>query len=233
MDSGVTRRSFLNAAGGGMVVTAGAAGAPVAAADAGLTILGIACSPRKGKTTAAGVKLALDAAAAVDARIKVKLLDLGGMDIGGWTDPAGRPAGMSVKDDFDSLLPDLRDPGVAGLIVGSPVYFRTMSALCKAFLERCGVLRSPVMLLADKPAGVLTVGAYRNGGQELVIGEIQAALLCYEMMLVGGRPRAFQGATLLNMGDDDITKDKIGMDSARELGARVAEAALRLARARV
>jgi multimeric flavodoxin WrbA len=104
-----------------------------------------------------------------------------------------------------------------------------MSALCKAFLERLAVLRSPRLLLADKPVGVLAVGAYRNGGQELVISEIQAAMLCHEVMIVGGKPPAHQGATLWNAYKDDITKDKLGIDSAKKLGIRVAEAALGLA----
>jgi multimeric flavodoxin WrbA len=103
-----------------------------------------------------------------------------------------------------------------------------MSALCKAFLERCSVLRKPTLLLADTAAGALSVGAYRNGGQELVIDQIQNILLCHEMMIVGGKPGAHQGATLLNAYKDDITKDEFGMDTARKLGIRVAEAALRL-----
>jgi multimeric flavodoxin WrbA len=104
-----------------------------------------------------------------------------------------------------------------------------MSALCKAFLERIQVLRSPKLLLADTPVGVLSVGAYRNGGQELVIEQIQSILLCHEMMIVGGKPSAHQGATLWNAYEDDITKDEFGMDTARKLGVRVAEAALRVA----
>jgi hypothetical protein len=49
------------------------------------------------------------------------------------------------------------------------------------------------------------------------------------MMIVGGKPGAHQGATLWNAYKDDITKDEFGMDTARKLGVRVAEAALRLA----
>lgn len=40
-------------------------------------ILGVSCSPRKGKTTATAVKVSLDAAKEVDPRIKVELIDLG------------------------------------------------------------------------------------------------------------------------------------------------------------
>jgi hypothetical protein len=48
------------------------------------------------------------------------------------------------------------------------------------------------------------------------------------MMIVGGKPGAHQGATLWNAYKDDITKDEFGMDTAKKLGIRVAEAALRL-----
>jgi len=213
-----------------------AAGAAVsissARANAGnptsIKILGISCSPRKGKTTATAVKAALDAARGVDSRIKVEMIDLGGLEISGWSGGAKPTQGRQITDDFDPILPKLRDANVGGWIIGSPVYFRSMSALCKAFLERCAVLRKPKLLLADKAVGALAVGAFRNGGQELVIEQIQSVLLCHEMMIVGGKPSAHQGATLWNFANDDIAKDEFGMDTARKLGIRVAEAALRL-----
>ena len=185
-------------------------------------IVGISCSPRKAKTTATSVKVALEAAKEVNERIRIEMLDLGGMEIAGWTP-------NPVKDDFESVLSKLRDPVPDGLIIGSPSYFRSMSALCKAFLERLMVLRKPTLLLADTPVGVLSVGAYRNGGQELVIEQIQAAMLCHEVMVVGGKPGAHQGATLWNAYKDDIMKDEFGIESAKKLGVRVAEAVLRLA----
>jgi multimeric flavodoxin WrbA len=194
-------------------------------------IVGVSCSPRAGKTTATAVNAALTAAKEVDSRIKVELIDLGGLNISGWVVGAKPDKPELPEDDFDKfVLPKLRNPVPDGLIIGSPSYFRTMSALCKAFIDRLAVLRSPKLLLANKPVGVLAVGAYRNGGQELVIEQIQAAMLCHEVMIVGGKPGAHQGATLWNNYNDDITKDEFGIDSARKLGIRVAEAALRLAK---
>lgn len=194
-----------------------------AAGQAGkVRIVGVSCSPRKGKTTATSIKVALDAAKEVDPRIVVELIDLGDMQIAGWTP-------NPVKDDFESVLPKFRDPVPDGLIIGSPSYFRSMSAVCKAFLERLAVLRKPKLLLADTPVGALSVGAYRNGGQELVIEQILTAMLCHEVMVVGGKPGAHQGATLWNADNDDIMKDEFGITSAKNLGVRVAEAALRLA----
>ena len=193
-------------------------------------IVGVSCSPRKGKTTATAVKVALDAAKEVNPRLEVELIDLGGKDIAGWSGGAKPGEGQAVMDDFQLILPSLKAPDLGGIIIGSPSYFRSMSSLCKAFLERLAVLRSPKLLLADKAVGVLAVGAYRNGGQELVISQIQAAMLCHEVILVGGKPKAHQGATLWNAYSDDIMKDEFGIATAKQLGIRVAEAALRPAR---
>ena len=224
------RRGFLTtglAAGAGIVSTTAASAGKQNSEK--IKIVGISCSPRKGKTTATAVNVTLEAAKTVDSRIETQLLDLGGMNISGWTGGAQPGEGQPVKDDFDSLLPMLRDPVPDGLVIGSPSYFRSMSALCKAFLERLAVLRKPKLLLADIPVGVLAVGAYRNGGQELVIEQIQTAMLCHEVMVVGGKPSAHQGATLWNAYKDDIMKDEFGIESAKQLGLRVAEAALCLA----
>jgi len=217
------RRNFLTK---GLVATTAFASASSARAveSKSVRIVGVSCSPRKGKTTAIAVKAALDAAQGVNSGIKTELIDLGDLNISGYTGDA-----KSAKDDFDKIvLPKLREPLPDGLIIGSPVYFRTMSALCKAFLERLVVLRKPKLLLADIPVGVLAVGAYRNGGQELVIEQIQSAMLCHEVMVVGGKPGAHQGATLWNAYKDDITKDEFGIATASQLGIRVAEAALSL-----
>jgi multimeric flavodoxin WrbA len=219
----MNRRNFLAK---GLVATTAFASAPSARVveSKSVRIVGVSCSPRKGKTTAIAVKAALDAAQGVNSGIKTELLDLGGLNISGYTGDA-----KPVKDDFDKIvLPKLREPMPDGLIIGSPVYFRTMSALCKAFLERLAVLRKPKLLLADIPVGVLAVGAYRNGGQELAIEQIQCAMLCHEVMIVGGKPGAHQGATLWNAYKDDITKDEFGIATARQLGIRIAEAALSL-----
>ncbi len=221
MSKTVNRRNFLTAAGAAAVAATTTSAAAAEAGGAPVKILGVACSPRKGMTTAKAVQAALDAAKAVNPRLQIELLDLGGLAIAGHSP-------TPIKDDFTALLPKLMDPAVGGLIIGSPSYFRGMSSLCKAFIERCAPLREPRMLLANKPVGVVAVGAFRNGGQEMTIEQIQAAMLCFGMVAVGGNPPAFQGATVL-AAKDDIGADDLGLDTARKLGARVAEVALRLA----
>jgi multimeric flavodoxin WrbA len=219
MKQNVTRRNFLATAG----VAALGAGLARGAEGAGKTvkIVGVACSPRKGMTTAKAVQATLDAAKGADPRIEVELIDLGGLNITGYSP-------KPPEDDFAAVLPKLQDPALGGLIIGSPSYFRGMSSLCKAFIERCAPLREPKMVLANKPVGVVAVGAFRNGGQEMTIEQIQAAMLCFGMIAVGGNAPAFQGATVLST-KDDISADTLGLDTAKKLGAHVAEMALRLA----
>lgn len=222
MNSNLTRRDFVTAAGAAaLAATTAAALAADSAVGKPLKILGVSCSPRKGMTTAKAVQAALDAARAVDARLQTELVDLGGLSIGPWSP-------KPPEDDMRDLLPKFRDPALGGLLIGSPCYFRSLSGLAKCFLERLAPLREPTMVLADKPFGVVTVGAFRNGGQELTIEQIQAILLCYGMIPVGGHAPAFQGATLLSAGDS-IAQDELGLKTAAQLGKRVAEAALRLA----
>jgi multimeric flavodoxin WrbA len=222
MKENVTRRNFLATAG---IAAAAATTVSTFAADSGggktLKILGISCSPRKGMTTAKAVQAALDAAKSVDSRIEIELIDLGGLSFSGYSP-------KPPQDDFTPILPKLQDPSVAGLIVGSPSYFRGLSSLCKAFIERCAPLREPKMLLADKPVGVVAVGGFRNGGQELVIEQIQAAMLCFGMIPVGGHAPAFQGATLLSA-NDSLTQDELGLKTAAQLGKHLGEAAVKLA----
>ncbi len=226
MSSDMTRRVFLGTV-GATAVAASTGQAVAADADTpksgSLKILGIACSPRLGKTTAAAVKVVLEAAEAAGPKVETELVELAGLNI-----PVFDPAAPGSAD-FEKVAAKLTDPKVAGIIVGTPVYFSGMSSLCKAFLDQCMALRKNNFALRNKVAGVVAVGGVRNGGQELAIESVQAALFCQEMIVVGdGRPTAHTGATLLNPGTDDIRGDEFGLSTARNLGRRVAEVALAL-----
>ena len=190
-----------------------------------LKILGICCSPRKGMTTFASLKICLEAAQEVSEEIRTELIELSGLRING-SIAAGIPLEPGEQDDFPSLMPKLSDQKVAGIIVGTPVYFGNMTSLCKAFLERCIVFRKDSFALRNKVAGVLAVGGARNGGQELTIQSVQTALMCQEMVVVGdGQPTGHFGATIWSGGEGGVTGDEFGLSTARNLGRRVAEVA--------
>ena len=225
MDHNVNRRRVLGTVGAAVAagVVVEAMGAPAGKPAAKTTkIVAVCCSPRKGKTTAASLKVCLSAAAEVGPRVETELIELAGMDI-----PVFNPAGGS--GDFSKLAGKLSDPKVGGIIIGTPVYFGNMTSLCKAFLEHCMVFRKKGFALADKVAGVLAVGGARNGGQEMTIQSVQTALLCQEMIIVGdGRPTAHFGATVWSGGQQNVTDDAFGMGTAKNLGRRVAEVAMLL-----
>ena len=227
MASTVSRRGFLGAA-GAAVAAGGAAQAQEAGAaeakDRPIKIVAVACSPRRGKTTAQGLQICLEAAREAGPNIETELVELADLNI-----PVFDPAAPGSAD-FDKVADKLSDPQVAGIIVGTPVYFSGMTSLAKAFLDQCMVFRKKGLALGGKVAGVLAVGGVRNGGQELAIEGVQAALMCQEMVIVGdGRPTAHTGATLVNPGTDDISGDEFGVQTAKNLGRHVAEVALRLA----
>ncbi len=76
-----------------------------------------------------------------------------------------------------------------GIIIGSPVYFGTVSGQLKAFWDKTRLLRNGKKLL-NAVGGAVTVGASRFGGQETTVKAI------HDMMLV-------QGMTIVGDGDDD------------------------------
>jgi len=236
MTDDLSRRRFLGVA--GTAAAAGAVAGTAAAQDQKaspsqpIKILAICTSPRKGMSTAKALQVALDAAREVDPdRVEVELIELGGLRIPG-EPAAGVELEPGERDDFPRLVPKLSDPKVAGMILGTPVYFSNMTALCKAFLDRLIVFRKNDFALAGKVAGVIAVGGARNGGQLLAVESVQGALYCQEMIVVGaGPPTTRCGAAVWSQKDKDVTEDEAGMQAVRDVGRRVAELALRLANA--
>jgi multimeric flavodoxin WrbA len=207
-------------------------GQPKAAAGP-IKVLGICCSPRKGKTTAAALRVCIEAVKAADPRIEVELIELAGLKIPGEV-AAGVALAPGERDDFPALAPKLSDPAVAGIILGTPVYFGNMSSLCKAFLDRWVVFHK-AKLLANKVGGVLAVGGGRNCGLELTIRSVQVALMAQQMIVVGDAPPTGHWGGTVWAGNPaaagptpDVTRDEAGIATVKNLGRRVAGIALRL-----
>lgn len=228
-DQAVNRRRFLGTA--GVAAAAGAlAGENTSQAAEGeapgkpkLKIIAICGSHRKGKTTATALQMALDSAKAVSPEIEIELIELADYKL-----LPAVPGGVA-EDDYEKIGAKITDPSVRGILFGSPVYFSNMSSMMKMFIEHFGPYKKSGAL-SNKVAGVLTVAGARNGGQEGVAQSITAALLGVEMIVVGdGRPTGHSGATLWNNAGDDVTQDEWGCATAKGLGKRVAEVALRMA----
>lgn len=71
-----------------------------------------------------------------------------------------------------------------GLLVGTPVYFGTVSGQLKAFWDKTRGLRSKKALV-NKVGGVVTVGTARFGGQEMALQAVMHMMLVQGMTVVG------------------------------------------------
>ena len=193
------------------------------------TIIGVCCSPRSQQTTYEAMSACL-AAAAEHEGVSTRLIELAGKTIGPCMDCGICKDSLicGVDDDYSEIIEAFRDPTFAGLIVGTPVYLGMMTAQCKAFLDRSVVFRRNGWMLRDKVGGVLAVGRVRNGGQELTIQAVRTAMLCLDMICVSdGQPTAHFGAALWSGAEGGLAADREGLETACNLGRRVAEVVMR------
>jgi multimeric flavodoxin WrbA len=196
-----------------------------------MKIVGISCSPRKGKSTKYALEICLQGVKETAPEAEIMLIDLSELKVNGCLacGKCTKVLECSQDDDFPKMIPILSDPGLAGLVVATPVYLGSMTSQCKAFLDRCVMFRRNGFLLRNKVGGAIAVGGVRNGGQELAIQAVQAAMLVQDMVVVSdGRPTSHYGATLWSGHPDGIEKDVFGLETARNLGKRVAEVAARM-----
>lgn len=229
MSDHITRRRFLGATGaaGGLMLS-GVEAARGEQDEGPSKILAINCSQRSGMNTALALQISLKAAEAVaPGAIETELIELAEKELHPEV-AAGVELPEGADDDFRPMAEKLGDPNVAGVIIGTPVYFSAMSSPCKSFIERLGVFRKQDYALSGVVAGVMAVGGTRNGGQETAITSVQAALFCQEMIVVGaGRDTSRFGACIWS-GAERGVEEETNRAAADDLGRRVAEVALAL-----
>ncbi|MCK8828065.1 flavodoxin family protein [Natroniella acetigena] len=111
-----------------------------------------------------------------------------------------------------------------GVIIGSPVYFGTVSGQLKAFWDLTRALRSEKSLI-NTVGGALAVGASRFGGQETTVRALQDMMLIQGMTVVGDGivedNAGHQGAC----GQKEVKEDQVAQQQAMILGKRVARVA--------
>jgi len=196
-----------------------------------MTIVGVSCSPRKGKATHYALETCLRTAKEAVQGMETILIEMADLKINGCIacGQCMKALKCSQEDGFQKIIPLLSDPGLGGMIIATPVYFGSMTSQCKAFLDRCVMFRRNGFLLHNKVGGVIAVGGVRNGGQELTIQAVHAAMLVQDMVIVSeGQTTSHYGATLWSGHPDGIEKDVFGLETARNLGKRVAEIAARI-----
>ena len=109
-----------------------------------------------------------------------------------------------------------------GVIVGSPVYFGSMSGEVKAFFDnwllKFGVFRE--LKMRNKVGGAFVTGGAISNGKETTMQAIHAAMLVNQMSVDGGGGAFGASATT---GPDSPRIDDKELEAARGLGKRVAE----------
>jgi len=196
-----------------------------------MKIIGINCSPHKSQITQKSLEACLNAVHNESSDIETDIIELADLNVHGCLGCGYCRKQLKCKqeDDFNSLIPVLCDEEVAGIIIATPVYLGTMTSQCKAFLDRTVALARNGSLLRNKVGGVLAVGGVRNGGQELTIQAVQAAMFCHDMVCVGcGTKAAHFGAALVSNEQKGIECDEIGIETARDIGSRVTGLAMLL-----
>ena len=191
-------------------------------------ILGISGSPRH-KSCYDAMTAALGAAAQVEG-VETELVELRGKKI----NPCihcnkcvreGSDRCTVYTDDMTPLYDKVWEAD--GLLIMCPVYDMNITPQLAAFFSR---FRSAWMLSSKDPyffmkkvGAAMAVGGTRNGGQEGIIHNIHNWYSTHGILVCPGGGAIYAGASFWNPGDGSTTMDDpIGMENARNLGAKLA-----------
>lgn len=194
-----------------------------------MKILGISASPRKDKSSHFLLQQCLaeieESSVVLGAPLKTEIIDLAGRRISGCIacGKCNKGVHCSQDDDFQQIIPKLADPLLRGIVISTPVYMGSMTSQAKAFLDRTVLFRRNGFLLKNVLGGVIAVGGSRNGGQELTIQGIHAAMMIHDMIVVGDGDH-FGGISWSNH-PEGYQQDEMGIKTARKTGKRIAEVA--------
>lgn len=203
-------------------------------------ILGIAGSPRHANTEIM-VKEALKATEVLG-NVETEFISIVGKKInpciGDWrcyyeaTEERFCP---TFKDDMQEIYEAMLRAD--GIIVGTPVYWGSITAQLKAVLDRtlpfCHYSSTKFKgALSHKVGGALAMAYDRSGGQEYAIQTIHNWMLVQDMIIVGSGPGTpvicyygGVGHQLLTDEADAVKEDGEGLKSCRGTGIRVAHMA--------
>lgn len=188
-----------------------------------MKVLGVAGSPRTGNTS-----FCMQEALYVveEMGLETEFISLHGKNIA----PC-RSCGRCREEDACSINDDMEDInakiGAAdGIIFGTPVFMGSMTAQMKILLDRTVRHRRQGLRLKGKVGGVICVGGARNGGQELTIQAVQAALQIHDMILVGDGSHF--GGIVVAYDPGEAKDDEEGLETVKNLARRVAETVIKL-----
>jgi multimeric flavodoxin WrbA len=178
-----------------------------------LKILGISCSPRKGGNTEILVSEAL--AGTKEAGADIELLKMHELQISpcdGCT-TCHQSGECRIKDDMQKVYQKLL--AADGIILGSPVYFWSVSAQAKTLMDRIYALRFPNHKLTNKVGGAIVVAGRR--GTMSAISVINNFFLGHDMIATG------LGIAGYGTKKGEVKQDKQAIKSAKSLGKQITQ----------
>jgi multimeric flavodoxin WrbA len=178
-----------------------------------LKVLGIVCSPRKAGNTEILVREAL--AGAKESGAEVELLRISDMNIAACDgcETCHQSGECRIKDDMQKVYEKIL--AADGIILGSPVYFWSVSGQAKTFMDRTYALRYPYHKLKNKVGGAIAAAGSR--GTVNALSTINNFFLGQDMLATG------LGISGYGTKKGEVKRDDRAMQGARSLGKQVVQ----------
>jgi len=178
-----------------------------------MKLIGICGSPRKDGNTEMMLKEVLKGAEEKD--VKTELIRLAGKNIEYCLGCDDCKFPCEIRDDMDEIYEKIIKADI--IVIGSPIYYCTVSGLLKNFMDRCTCLLHPEPKLKNKVGGAVTVSGYFVGNAE---GEsVIWDFLNWQGIISPGRCTAEGFAKKKG----ELLKRENDLKSARELGKRLTD----------
>ena len=191
-----------------------------------MKIIGIVCSPRKGGNTEILISRALEGAKEAGAE-ETEIIHLSGKHINPCDacNACEKTGKCHLQDDMQDIYIKLLDAD--GIIIGTPVYFWSVSAQAKALMDRtyCFAFAHRAIWRGDKTAseprqeglrnkvgGIITVA--RRAGGTPAIEQISDFYRIHRIIEAGA-------AIAYGRGKGEVSKDEQGLREARLVGRAV------------
>lgn len=178
-----------------------------------MKVLGIICSPRKGGNTEIMVREALKGAK--ESGAEVEMLRTTAMNISpcDGCEACHETGECRIKDDMQTVYQKILTAD--GVILGSPVYFWSVSSQAKKMMDRTYALRYPYHKLKNKVCGAVVVAGRRGCVSALAV--INNFFLGQDMLPVG------LGIAGYGTKKGEVRQDERAMKGARSLGKQVTD----------
>jgi multimeric flavodoxin WrbA len=180
-----------------------------------MKVVGISGSPRKGGNTEALLGRALDPFRESGWIVKEHLLSSCTIAPCVACESCHATGVCAIDDDMRQIYEDFND--CDALIIGTPVYYRNVSAQLKAVFDRSYAVRS-ARPLAGRFGGAIAVGRGTGGGQCIALTVIHNFFLSMGVVCVPGE---LNGVSAMADRPGDVLRDEKRLLQARILGENI------------